>query len=363
MPSLDQALDNAVRENILTPAQRATLGTFLAGQGLEANRGVSEPSAYDDASDTETPRFLRGFHDILITIGILVVTFGLWTIGTLALVIPVTWLMAEVFVKRQRLALPAVVLTLIYAVATASTFSLSYLGIETPRNFNMAAAAQTLLIMFGLLVPFYWRFRVPVALAGCLLCLGGALCAGVFLVAGLVTGSPVFVIDHPIVASFILIIFALAIFAVAMWFDIADPQRRSTRSDTAFWLHLCAAPLLLFSISAFLLLMLNMQPFQNTATTGYSMVVLPVVIVMMLIGVIIDRRAFVTGGLISLGMAIAAIMAELDLGLTNYVSITMVLVGLVVLTIGSNWLRVRKLVLSLLPESMLARLPRLPDGN
>jgi hypothetical protein len=266
--------------------------------------------------------------------------------------------MAEIFVKRQRLALPAFTLTLIFAVSTACTFSLSYLGIDSARQFTTATTAQTFLLIAGLMAPFYWRFRVPVALAVCLLSLGGAACAGVFLAAGLFTGSESFVLDHPMTCLFIAMIFAIAVFGVAMWFDIADPQRRSTRSDTAFWLHLCAAPLLLFSVSSFLLMAVNMRPFQDTASGSYSMVVLPVVIAMMLVGVIIDRRAFVTGGLISLGLAIAAIMSELNLGLTEYTSITLVLVGLIVLTIGSNWLRVRKLVLSALPETVQARLPR-----
>ncbi|MEQ9488679.1 MAG: hypothetical protein RIM72_06770 [Alphaproteobacteria bacterium] len=359
MPSLDSALDNAVREKILSPQQRAALGTFLAGQGVTATAGDTDTAAgFDDQSDSETPRFLRGFHDILITIGILIVTVGLWTFGTLALVIPAAWLMAEIFVKRQRLALPAFALTLIFAVSTACTFSLSYLGIDSARQLTTATTAQTFLLIAALLAPFYWRFRVPVALAGCLLCLAGAACAGVFLAAGLVSGSEIFVLDHPMISVFIAMLFAIALFCVAMWFDIADPHRRSTRSDTAFWLHLCAAPLLLFSISSFLLMAVNLRPFQDTASGSYSTVVLPVVIVLMLVGVIIDRRAFVTGGLISLGMAIAAIMSELNLGLTDYASITLVLVGLIVLTIGSNWVRVRKLILSILPESMQARLPR-----
>lgn len=359
MPSLDSALDNAVREKILTPQQRATLGTFLAGQGVAATVGNADTANGSDVqSDSETPRFLRGFHDILITIGILVVTAGLWTFGTLALVIPVAWLMAEIFVKRQRLALPAFALTLIFAVSAACTFSLSYLGIDNARQFSTATTAQTFLLLAVLLVPFYWRFRVPVALAGCLLSLGGAACAGVFLAAGLVSGSEVFVLDHPMISIFIAMLFSIGLFGVAMWFDFADPHRRSTRSDTAFWLHLCAAPLLLFTVSSFLLMAVDMQPFQDTATGSYSMVVLPVVIVLMLIGIIIDRRAFVTGGLISLGMAVAAIISEMDIGLTDYASATLILVGLIVLTIGSNWLRVRKLILSALPQSVQVRLPR-----
>ena len=40
----------------------------------------------------------------------------------------------------------------------------------------------------------------------------------------------------------------LAIFALAMRFDMADPERLTRRTDIAFWLHLLAAPLVVHSL-------------------------------------------------------------------------------------------------------------------
>jgi hypothetical protein len=40
----------------------------------------------------------------------------------------------------------------------------------------------------------------------------------------------------------------LAVFAVAMSYDLTDPERVTHRSDCAFWLHFLAAPLLVHSL-------------------------------------------------------------------------------------------------------------------
>ncbi|MGK4495665.1 hypothetical protein ACSLVN_28040, partial [Klebsiella pneumoniae] len=32
------------------------------------------------------------------------------------------------------------------------------------------------------------------------------------------------------------------VFLLAMWWDMSDKERRTRRSDVAFWLHLAAAP-------------------------------------------------------------------------------------------------------------------------
>ena len=49
------------------------------------------------------------------------------------------------------------------------------------------------------------------------------------------------------------LVFAVALFSLAMQFDLADRLRVTRRSDVAFWLHLAAAPALLYAIFAALL--------------------------------------------------------------------------------------------------------------
>ena len=64
--------------------------------------------------DTETPRFVRGFHDVLITIGIVILLAGIWGVSTVYGALPAILILAEVLVRRQRLALPAVALTVAF---------------------------------------------------------------------------------------------------------------------------------------------------------------------------------------------------------------------------------------------------------
>ena len=42
----------------------------------------------------------------------------------------------------------------------------------------------------------------------------------------------------------IVFVLGLGVFAFAMWWDMSDRERRTRRSDVAFWLHLAAAPLI-----------------------------------------------------------------------------------------------------------------------
>ncbi len=74
----------------------------------------------------------------------------------------------------------------------------------------------------------------------------------------------------------------------------------------AFWLHLATAPALLYTA---ILLIFQIQAgnsdtffFTGIEHGGYpqALIIVAVVVIMMLIGLIIDRRAFVTAGLMSL---------------------------------------------------------------
>jgi hypothetical protein len=80
---------------------------------LDAPRALEDEAAVEPS---EAPRFLRGFHDILITIGIVVLLLGLGTLVNFLVVLPAIIVLAEWFVRRQRLALPAFTLTIMLAV-------------------------------------------------------------------------------------------------------------------------------------------------------------------------------------------------------------------------------------------------------
>ena len=78
---------------------------------------------------------------------------------------------------------------------------------------------------------------------------------------------------------------------------------------------------------------------------------------MMLIGIIIDRRAFVTSGLISLGAAILVLARAAQIEMGGVAAMAVMLVGIVVLVLGIGWLRLRRLLLAALPQPVRSSLP------
>ena len=136
-------------------------------------------------------------------------------------------------------------------------------------------------------------------------------------------------------------------------------------ADVAFWLHLATAPALLYTA---ILLIFQIEAgnsdtffFTGIEHGGYpqALIIVAVVVIMMLIGLIIDRRAFVTAGLMSLGVAIGAILRQNNAGLDKVSFIVLMIVGLIVLVIGVGWPHLRRTVVRLLPASVQGRLPAL----
>ncbi len=363
MTDLKTAIGSAVEQGIVSQEQGERLTEHFIKQGLDVGpvemfdelyRPADEPTV--EVEESESPRFVRGFHDILITIGITAALAGLWgLLGSIAVLIATIGL-AEILILRQRLALPAFCLTLFYAAAAIS--------IMAPFAERLADEQSTALGGLGLflaqpivLLPFYWRYRVPVSLA--VMILGGFMASYMLVMAGIdvAVAGDVFE-SRPFLSIVVALIFAVILFVIAMAFDLGDRMRVTRRSDVAFWLHLAAAPALLYTLFAVLLFDDNSYIWwaQNPGLNE-AIVAMIVITIFMLIGILIDRRAFVTSGLISLGVAIAAIAQEANIDMSEFVTLPLFAVGLIVLVLGIGWQRLRSIFLNLLPESVTELLP------
>jgi len=212
-----------------------------------------------------------------------------------------------------------------------------------------------------LLAPCYWRYRIPLALSLLFLSLFGLALLCVFLVLSLATGDADFLIHHKLASCLLFLLAALGLFVLAMRFDLADPERLTRRSDVAFWLHLAAAPALLYAMLSFIFLdnLHGLSLFDGGTGASDAVAVVAIVILFMAIGLVIDRRAFVTSGLLSLGLAIASILQKTEARVESYAFVTLLIVGLVVLVIGVGWPSFRRFALKLLPEPLKAKLPPL----
>ncbi|GIL02355.1 MAG: hypothetical protein BroJett030_22540 [Alphaproteobacteria bacterium] len=370
MTDLSKALDAAVDADIVSPGQRDRLARHFAEAGLmPAGAGVAEAGLLDDLSaprdaepaqpveESEAPRFVRGFHDILITIGVVAALAGLWRLAGVWVVLPAILVLAEILVRRQRLALPAFTLTVAFALAV---FSL-VLRLTEPVEWTGREALLGVVISIAqplALIPFYWRYRVPAALAAIILAAFGFLFFLLLAAIQAASGTPAIFTAQPLLVNLVALACALALFATAMAFDLRDPGRLTRRSDVAFWLHLGAAPALLYGIVATLLQGQGGGPWwANEPGLAEALVVVGVITAMMLTGIVIDRRAFVTSGLVSLGAAILVLARVADFQAGDVAAVAVLLVGLIVLVLGVGWLRLRRLLLAVLPPVLRDRLP------
>ncbi|WP_028748887.1 hypothetical protein [Rhizobium mesoamericanum] len=357
MPELKLILEEAERAGLIPHQAAERLLPFLIAHGVRVDQPSFEAAPRSAPfSDTETPRFVRGFHDVLITIGIVVALAGLWGIASVYAMLPAILILAEILVRRQRLSLPAVVLTVGLAIWTA-VVAARWLE-ETPSLIPIVGnvALQYTLAFPVVLGLFYLLYRVPLALS--LTIMGATLIALQLILRALgwLSGDPLFELNHPIVLSIIAIACAVGLFALAMIFDLRDPLRRTVNSDVAFWLHLGAAPALLYAVIS--LAGLSGGTLAALQTVSFrTPVVVVTVVALMLIGLIIDRRAFVTSGLLSLGFALYGIFRLGDARVDTYIYITLLTVGAIVLVIGTGWMPLRRFVMGRLPAAMQEKLP------
>ena len=301
--------------------------------------------------DDEQFRFIGGFSDIFVTIGLglflgALVYFSSDFVGSAGAGIAAaiaSWLLAEYFTRKRRMALPSIVLLLVYALSVflavaepRQAMSLFSLGLDVsgwPAVFaGLITAAATAL--------HYWRFRVPITIA-----------AGVAaLVASIVA---LFVMLAPDLARQatvpLLFLCGLAVFALAMRFDLSDPARQTRRTDIAFWLHMLAAPLIVHPLVRGLI-------GDGSLDTTSALTILAIFAGLALVALVVDRRAILVAGLSYAGIAFGSLVASA--GLTGVaVPLTLLVLGALVLLLSAGWHALRRLLVPLLPAALVHRLP------
>ncbi|NKL01090.1 hypothetical protein GFM02_23190 [Rhizobium leguminosarum bv. viciae] len=357
MTELRSILDEAVRQELISPEAGGRLLPFLIERGVAvagAPGMVAEEQAW---SDTETPRFVRGFHDVLITIGVIVALVGLWGLAPLYAVPAAIIVLSEILVRSQRLALPAVSLTIALFCWTWPLMS-GFFPPWAQTSGSFGAEVTQLVAGFPIILGVYYaRYRVPLALALSIMSTLAFVLTLLLRLVQWVSGNPTFFADHLAVLAAVSLVCALGLFATALYFDLGDRLRRTTRSDIAFWLHLGAAPAMLYSTVSLLSFEESGRIFDLANMSARTPVVVATVAALMLIGLVIDRRAFVTSGLLSLGVAIFSVFRHGSATVDTYIYTTLIVVGAIVLIIGTGWMPLRRMLLRALPPAIANRLP------
>lgn len=342
-PISADTLDRAVAQGILTVRQVEML------RYLERTRVPAAPSA--ETRDDENFRFINGFGDIFVTIGLALFLGALsyffagrsGGVGSSLAVAVASWLLAEYFTRKRRMALPSIVLLLVYAVSVFAAVAeiLDATPIRTLFfSFYMGWPAFVAgLVTAGATALHYWRFRVPVTVAA-----GAAA-----LVASAMALLYVFAPDlGRQQAAPLLLLCGLAVFALAMRFDLSDPRRQTRRTDIAFWLHMLAAPLIVHPLVSSLI-------GDHGMDTASALAILAIFLVLALVALVVDRRAILVSGLGYAGYAFGSLIVKAGMG-DGVVPFTMLVLGALVLLLSAGWHALRRMLLPLLPGALVQRL-------
>jgi len=340
-------LDAAVAAGVIDAGQAERLRVFLAARDAPPNApGALNPT------DREDVRFVRGFHDVFMSVGLVVLLAGL-RLAMSALLPPqalaagmaagaaIIWALAEVFARRQRLVLPSIVLAAAFSIYAAMAASLAFDG----REFDDPLGTQAPWVIAAALAAaaaFRLRFRLPFS---------------VLLIAACAIGLVLSLLGLHAEALLeqrwreLLLVFGLLVFATAMTYDLRDPERRTLAADNGFWLHLLAAPMIVHALLSFVVA----EP--ANPTSSEAAVAVAILVALALVALVVDRRALLMSGLIYFGAAIGALITRAQFDSATIFALTLVILGGVVVALGAGWRPARRLALAPLPASLRAALP------
>ncbi|MEO3387136.1 hypothetical protein [Mesorhizobium sp. CAU 1741] len=375
-----RTLESAVQAGIISLDQRNRL------QALE--HGAVEPDAGDAGSGDENLRLVGGGNDLFVTVGIVLLTAGvyfvlatmlagqtIWMAGVLAIF---AWVVAEFVTRQRRMKLSSTVLSLVFVGAAAIGVSLvadRFYPIRQPESLWQLLALRQMVAPAGYIafggtiiaaLMYFWRFRVPIlagviAIAATLLAfLQTAILLYDGVAAGTVAAPALETMPEMMRAALYMpLVCGLVVFAIAVALDLHDRERRTIWSDCAFWLHVVSAPMLvhpLFIMATGQDVVLGTIEPDGNATVMLAVLILGFVYV----ALAIDRRSLLVPTLAyfgSLGIYYLVNSAANSTGIPPFALILLV-VGALIISFGAGWQHIRRLIVRpTLPTSVLDRLP------
>jgi len=292
--------------------------------------------------DEESFRLLSGFNDIFVTIALVLLLAALagiggeWSAGLAgALVAGASWGLAEYFTRRRRMALPSIILLLSFVGGVAATMIGTLVDIDP--DMGDRARAITVALIAAVTAAAAWghwlRFRVPITIAA------GAIAVVGVGVALVLAANPDLVhhVEYFVLAG------GIGIFALAMWWDMSDRERKTRRADVAFWLHLAAAPMIAHPIFQLLGVM------EGTIGSAQAVTVIALYIAFALVSLAIDRRALLVSSLAYVLFAMKALFDTFGAVSLN-IALTGLVIGSALLLLSAFWHPVRRAVVGTLGQ-------------
>ncbi|MAD45365.1 MAG: hypothetical protein CMI02_19640 [Oceanospirillaceae bacterium] len=325
----DEDLTDAVKEGVFSQ------------QAVDDFRQLMNKRRHSVAVDEENFRLITSFNDVFVVIACALLLLSVsWLardqgdILRYSLVAVTSWGVAEYFVRRRRMALPAIVLLFSF-IGSLSLMVVNTMEINNSLQMTIGS------LMVAAAAYLHWlRFRVPVTVAAGTV---SAIAAVLAILGGLLDLSR----DGLLVFVFCA---GVCVFLLAMRWDSRDPQRIGHQSAVAFWLHLLAAPLMIHPVFYWS----GIIQAESSLTAVITVVLLYAVIT--LISIAIDRRALMVS---SLGYVIYSIadMMQLYGDIESGLALTGLIIGASLLLLSAFWHKARTAVFALLPSSLLRWLP------
>ncbi|NLQ16755.1 hypothetical protein HGG82_03860 [Marinomonas sp. M1K-6] len=329
----DEELDLAIKKGVFSSAS------------VDAFRDLVAASKGSLSADEENVRLVGGFNDIFIVIACALLLFSaLWVMQSVhdslgyGVFAALAWGLSEVFVRRRKMALPAIVLLLAF-VGGVFAFVGSIFGSQSSIAVILATSLSTVAAYV------HWRrFNVPITVAvgtGAALAMLGAVMLSIFPQSEALLLTTFFVCG------------CLA-FAFAMYWDAGDTRRTTRKSDVAFWLHLLSAPLIIHPIFSRLGVLEGYESLTNMA------MIVVLYLLMTVVSLAIDRRAFMVSSLMYVIYALSSLLENYG-GIGYGFAVTGVVMGASLLLLSAYWQAVRAWFVKKLPEFVRGYLPAIRE--
>jgi len=325
----DENLTEAVAEGIFTEESIQKFRSCVASQRLTP------------IADEENFKLLASFNDIFVVIACALllfstgwVTYSFHPMLATASIVFLSWGLAEFFVLKRKMALPAIVLLITFVGAVFALVQ-SLFGSLSELSLMLAGAITSLAAWL------HWRrFKVPITIAA------GAVAALVFVIALAVSLVP----SLEKYTSYLMFVAGLCVFYVAMFWDAADLDRVSGKTDVAFWLHLVSAPLIVHPIFT------SLGILEGNDSVLIVIVIVALYILLSVISVAIDRRAFMVSSLAYVLYALTELFKIYGFAGDSFAYVG-VIIGFSLLLLSGFWHRSRGILFKIMPVYIKQRVP------
>ncbi|ROR98012.1 hypothetical protein EDC56_3683 [Sinobacterium caligoides] len=299
--------------------------------------------ANTNSVDEENFRLISGFNDIFVSISALVLLISSWWLTSqiapvfgFLIAASISWFLSEFFILKKKLALPAIILlaSFVVNISIFSGLALSAYGI------NNEYIKIVLLCIGAIAAWLHWiKFKVPITVAAGI----GSIVVCIFVIL-----AQLETIKNLI--NLLIFVCGLLTFAIAMIWDGQDPNRKTRKSDVAFWLHLLAAPLVVHPVFAAIGIL------DGEASIIGIVLVIVMYIVLAAISISVDRRALMVSSLIYVIYAFNQLFNSFGM-INSGLAMSGIFISSVLLLLSAFWQKSRLALLQVVPNSVVKRLP------